>query len=182
MKATEIPTADRWHNLVCKSMIHVACMARWNMVKIHADSEGNENAFDTKHSSQIQRREDKIAYLKWCGKKKIKPRFGAIGKYGSIAIIERFNRTFKDECTRRIFVPFNINDMRNEVAIFITWYNEFRPHQHLKASPPEEVYANSPPIKKIQVASNSKLPELKLHISYFEGRKHLPGIELKRAA
>jgi len=124
----------------------------------------------------------KHPYLKWCGKKKIKPRFGAIGKYGSIAIIERFNRTFKDECTRRIFVPFNINDMRNEVAIFITWYNEFRPHQYLKARTPEEVYAQSPPIKKTVVTSNSKLPELKLHISYFEGRKHLPVIELKRAA
>ena len=121
-------------------------------------------------------------YLKWCGKKEVKPRFGAIGKYGSIAIIERFNRTLKTECTRRIFVPFNFNDMRKELAIFITWYNEFRPHQYLRSRTPEEVYANAPPVEKMKVASNSQLPRLTLHVGYFEGRKHLPVIEIKRAA
>ena len=38
----------------------------------------------------------------WCRGKGIKPRYGAIGKQGSIAVVERAIRTIKDECTRRI--------------------------------------------------------------------------------
>jgi len=36
----------------------------------------------------------------WCRRRGIRLRFGAVGKYGSIAIIERLMRTFKSECTR----------------------------------------------------------------------------------
>ncbi len=41
----------------------------------------------------------------WCRHRTIRARFGAVGKYGSIAVVERFIRTLKDECTRRIIVP-----------------------------------------------------------------------------
>jgi len=51
----------------------------------------------------------------WCKRKHIRPRFGAIGKYGSIAVIERFIRTLKDEGTRRIVVPLRRRDMRTEL-------------------------------------------------------------------
>ncbi len=37
------------------------------------------------------------AFRKWCKRRKVKPRYGAVGKYGSIAVIERFNRTLKYE-------------------------------------------------------------------------------------
>src|SRR5207249_5363351 len=44
---------------------------------------------------------------RWCRRLDIKQRFGAVGKFGSIAIIERVIRTLKSECTRRlVFVPF----------------------------------------------------------------------------
>ena len=113
---------------------------------------------------------------------KIQTRFGAVGKYGSIAIVERFNRTLKDECTRKIFVPFCFEKMREELAIFITWYNELRPHSYLDARTPEEVYVDAPPIEQVESASNSDLPEFSVRISYFEGRKHLPIVEIKKAA
>ena len=45
------------------------------------------------------------AFKRWCRRRKIKPRFGAVGQYGSIAVIERFIRTLKDEGLRRILVP-----------------------------------------------------------------------------
>ena len=32
----------------------------------------------------------------WCKKHGILPRFGAVGKHGSVAVVERFHRTFKD--------------------------------------------------------------------------------------
>jgi transposase InsO family protein len=37
----------------------------------------------------------------WCQRKRLRPRFGAIGQHGSIAVVERFIQTVKIECTRK---------------------------------------------------------------------------------
>jgi transposase InsO family protein len=47
------------------------------------------------------------SFKRWCRRKSIRPRFGAVGKFGSIAVVERFMRSMKNECTRRILVPFS---------------------------------------------------------------------------
>ena len=88
----------------------------------------------------------------------------------------------KSEGTREILVPLNLHSMRHELALFISWYNEFRPHQYLNARTPQEVYSHSPPRPRIEIERNAELPEIRLEISFFEGRKHLPVIELKQAA
>ena len=79
-------------------------------------------------------------YKSWCKRKKIKPRFGAVGKYGSIAIIERFMKSLKTEHLCRIMVPMDPDEMFQEVRLYIDWYNEHRPHETLGAKTPEEVY------------------------------------------
>ena len=48
----------------------------------------------------------------WCEKKKIKRRTGAVGKYGSIAIVERLIKSIKYEYTRRIMIPLRLDEMR----------------------------------------------------------------------
>ncbi len=58
----------------------------------------------------------------WCRRKGIRPRYGAVAQHGSIAIIERFIRSLKSECTRKITVPFRLDQMRHEVACYATWY------------------------------------------------------------
>ena len=60
-------------------------------------------------------------FKRWCKRRKVRPRFGAVGQYGSIAIIERFIRTLKDEGLRRILVPLNQRQMRAEVNAIIAW-------------------------------------------------------------
>jgi transposase InsO family protein len=45
------------------------------------------------------------AFGRWCARRRIRQRFGAVGKYGSIAVVERFLRSMKNECTRRLLVP-----------------------------------------------------------------------------
>jgi len=80
------------------------------------------------------------AYNAWCRLKNIKPRFGAVGKSGSIAVVERFMRTLKSECTRRICVPARRRDFRAELASFIEWFNEHRPHTFLDGRTPNEAY------------------------------------------
>ena len=81
------------------------------------------------------------AFKRWCRRRKIQPRFGAIGKYGSIAIIERLIRSLKSECTRRIIVPLRQSDLRFELGLYFTWHNEFRPHQGIGGKTPAELYS-----------------------------------------
>jgi transposase InsO family protein len=80
------------------------------------------------------------AYRDWCDQHGVRPRFGALYKHGSIALVERVVLTIKNECTRRILVPFGLQAMRREVALFAHWYNEFRPHASLGGCTPDEVY------------------------------------------
>ncbi len=51
------------------------------------------------------------------------------------------------------------------------------------AMTPDEVYngLRSPPAKTLEFRYNSEIPKIKINISYFEGRKHLPIIEIKEA-
>lgn len=52
------------------------------------------------------------AFRRWVKRKGIKPpRYGAIGKHGSIAVVERLIKILKDECTRRILVPYRKKHM-----------------------------------------------------------------------
>ena len=113
----------------------------------------------------------KHRYHGWCKREEIKPRFGAIGQHGSIAVIERFIRTMKSEGTRQILVPLDLHNMRQELAFFIHWYNEFRPHQYLNARTPQEAYSQSPPRPRIQIERNAELPEIRLEVSYFGGTR-----------
>ena len=79
------------------------------------------------------------AFRAWCDKHGVKPRFGAVGKHGSIAVTERFILSMKTEALRRILVPLRITDMRVETARYMVWYNEYRPHSSLHGATPAEV-------------------------------------------
>lgn len=137
----------------------------------------------------------------WCKRVGIKPRFGAVGQYGSIAVLERFVRTFKEECTRRIAVPLRRDRMCEEVVCHLDWYNEHRPHEFIVGRTPNEVYhkrtaANETPRIEVRphwppdascaapAAAIDGEPgqKIELVISYYAGRKHLPIIQLKRVA
>lgn len=62
-------------------------------------------------------------FRKWCKRKKIRWRYGAVGKYGSIAIAERFIRSMKNECLRTAFIPVDMSAFRRELSLYFTWYN-----------------------------------------------------------
>ena len=82
----------------------------------------------------------------WCRRRGISPRFGAVGKQGSIAVVERFIRTMKAEGTRRLLlVPLRKESFRQELNLLADWYNEHRPHTWLGGRTPGEVYFSHPP-------------------------------------
>jgi putative transposase len=140
-------------------------------------------------------------FWRWCRRRGIVQRFGAIGKHGSIAVIERFIRTMKEECTRSLLVPYDGAALRREISLYISWYNDHRPHSLLKARTPNEIYYGRPPActaprfeprQAWPRGSPCAAPQapvrgrraarLKLRVSYFSGRKHLPIVQLNRAA
>ena len=137
----------------------------------------------------------------WCQRKGIRPRYGAVGKHGSIAIIERFIRSLKSECTRKITVPFILDQMRHEVACYATWFNQHRPHSALGGRTPMEVYLGLSPANEaprfeprtrwprksrcaspVVVIKGRRGVRLKVVLSRFENRPYPPVVELQRAA
>ncbi len=136
----------------------------------------------------------------WCKKHEILPRFGAVGKHGSIAVVERFHRTFK-EVLRSTIVPEDQVTFEQEAALIVDWYNEHRPHSTLEGKTPSEVYFSRPaaneqprhePRKRWPRESPCAKPlvdidgdpgdPIVLEIDCLKGRRHLPIIQSRRAA
>ncbi len=142
-------------------------------------------------------------FRRWCRRRRIRVRYGAVGKHGSIAIIERFFRTLKSGCTRRILVPFRREAARRELGLFMRWYNGHRPHDALGVRTPDEVYRGLVPAcerprlelrtrwpRRSNCASpqapvekaGSRAGPLRFDVTFVGGRRHLPVISLRRAA
>jgi putative transposase len=140
-------------------------------------------------------------FRRWCRRRRIRQRFGAVGRYGSISVVERFIRTMKNECTRKLIVPYEQEGMRQELSVFVEWYNGHRPHSTLDARTPDEAYHDLQPACRAPrfeprhrwppgspcAAPQAKVrgrrgQRLELNVSYLPGRKHLPIVELRKAA
>jgi transposase InsO family protein len=137
----------------------------------------------------------------WCERYDITPRFGAVGRYGSIAVVERFNRTLKHEGLALITIPFGLDDMRTETRLIVEHYNRYRPSQALNGRTPDEVCFDSEPAnEKPRWEPRAKWPpmsgcaapyapvrgdcgvRLELDVALLEVRKHLPIFDLRRVA
>jgi len=81
------------------------------------------------------------------GKYNIKPRLGAIGKHGSIAVTERVNKTLKYEWLKRVAIIKGIDHLAELCKKFELWYNNWRPHMTLDGFRPDDVYFNNKPDK-----------------------------------
>jgi transposase InsO family protein len=139
-------------------------------------------------------------YQRWCRRRGIKPRFGAVGEHGSIAVIERLIRTMKAGI-RQIVVPLRREAMRRELLSLVEWCNQLRPHMTLKGRTPNEVYfrrfpANRRPrleprphwprrspcaVPQVLVAGQPG-DHFVLELRQHDGRPHLPTVKLRRAA
>ena len=138
----------------------------------------------------------------WCHRKDIQWRYGAVGQHGSIAIVERFIRSFKEEFLRRILISMGRESFREQVNSFISWFNELRPHQGLGGRTPEEVYRGKRPAnekpgfeprrrwpkRSLRTGSQARRMKgrrgtrLELHVTFHSGHRSLPIVELKNAA
>ena len=150
-------------------------------------------------------------YRAWCTRHGAKPRFGKVGEHGSIAIIERFILSLKEEFLRRIYIPASHVAMVRVLGAYQVWHNEHRPHASLEGSTPSErLLGAAPPMLRPLIEPRLRLPldtgsgseqgdalrdarrgtpplrrprgKLALVVGYVGGYRELPVIELREAA
>ncbi len=141
-------------------------------------------------------------FRRLCRRRGIRQRFGAIGQYGSLAVIERCIQTLKTECTRRLItVPYRLAAFEQDLALYCSWYNSHRPHtRHGGATPDEVYYHRRPAVRAPRFEPRPRWPrrspcasprtlirgqpgvQLDLAVRYLDGRRHLSIVTLKRVA
>ena len=141
------------------------------------------------------------AFKDWCDHQGITPRFGAVGQHGSIALIERFILTLKNEGMRVILAPLRTDAFRQELTCFTYWYNQCRPHSSLHGKTPHEVYHDFLPACECpRYEPRARWPRgapcasphapvaghcgarIRLDVRYHRDRTNLPIVNLRRAA
>ncbi len=138
----------------------------------------------------------------WCRRHGVEQRFGAIGKYGSLAVIERFVRSTKHEGTRLLpIVPLARTAFGRELDHYVAWYNAERPHSRFGARTPDEIYFGTfPACRRPRFETRARWPRgspcaaphalmrgrpgavLELIVEHHGGRRYLPVVSLRRVA
>jgi transposase InsO family protein len=108
----------------------------------------------------------------------IKPRLGAVGKHGSIAVTERVIKTLKYEWLKRAALIKGLDHLAMLCQEFETWYNSWRPHMTLDGFRPDDVYHENTPKKPEREA---KTVPWNIEQCFFRETK-ITGYRLKKAA
>ncbi len=106
-------------------------------------------------------------------------RFGAIGKVGSIALIERLWRSAKALLGLRLLPPLTQHELERRVELALFYYAYFRPHQALDGATPAEVFFQLPPAHRDAIfPPRARLrdgpPRALLRIGYLDPERFLP--------
>ena len=110
----------------------------------------------------------------------IEPLFGAVGQSGSIAIIERFWRTLKDELQLETVRSLVKSDLDERLRLGLIHYAVLRPHQSLEGATPIEAFlaARAPPSANVEQPPRSRPGEgpavCPFAIRFLDKEKRLP--------
>jgi transposase InsO family protein len=116
----------------------------------------------------------------------VKQRFGAIGKKGSIALIERLWRTLKDTLGLRLLRPLVAEDLMEKIELGLIHYVHFRPHQALGGATPAEIYFGRAPSHLSAIPPPRGKPgegpmDSPFRIEYLDAERLLPVLVQKAA-
>jgi putative transposase len=106
----------------------------------------------------------------------IRRRYGAVGRKGSISIIERFWRSLKSEHAHGLILFRPLAAIRARLRAYVAWFNAHRPHQGLGGRTPDEAFTGR--------ARTPKSVPLRavLEVEHLDGNRDLPMLRLRRAA
>ena len=110
-------------------------------------------------------------------------RFGAIGHYGSIAVIERFWRTLKELLGVKLWPPLSKAHLEAKVELALTYYSHLRPHQGLGGATPAEIYRGESPAAGSAVPPPRKTREptageeaLPIEVVFLDRERRMPAL------
>jgi transposase InsO family protein len=107
----------------------------------------------------------------------VKPRLGAVGKHGSIAVTERVIKSLKYEWLFRAPLIKGFDHLASLCSDFTLWYNEWRPHMTLDGARPDDFYGRDRPEA---VPKNAKVVPLQIERRHF-AEARVTGFRLPRA-
>lgn len=106
----------------------------------------------------------------------IRRRYGAVRSSQSVAVIERFWRTFKGERGSALWVFLPTRVLHKRIETYVDWYNRYRPHWGLQGKTPDEVFFN-------RTTSRSRAGSGGfLRVRHLDGDEDLPIYWLEEAA
>jgi len=116
---------------------------------------------------------------RWLRVQGIRQRFGAIGKTGSIAIIERFWKTLKDLLGLPFAPPFLRSDLECRLDATVAYYAEMKPHHGLGGETPADWYYDREPASQNlrsppRARPGEKSPPAPFRIAFFRRNQRLP--------
>ena len=103
-------------------------------------------------------------------------RYGAVGKSGSIGLIEWFWRSMKEEYVRPLLLYRSTTTIDGRLDRYRTWFNQERPHQGQRQRIPYDVYFARPEKPTRDIAGGM------LHVRFHDGDRRLPVLRLRDAA
>ena len=109
-------------------------------------------------------------------------RFGAVGRLGSIGMIDRFFRTLKESLGLPTWRHLVREDLEQRLDTALTHYALVRPHQTLKGATPAEVYFGDEPACRSAVkpprATDANAPTVvPFRISHLDPEQRFPIVE-----
>lgn len=121
-----------------------------------------------------------------CASLGTKQRFGAVGKSGSIALIERFWRTIKALGALRSCPPLTVEDFRRPAELILRHYAYCRPHRALGGATPAEVFFGIEPAYLRAASPPRAVPgkgpgNAPFAITYLDDERRLPILYPKAA-
>jgi hypothetical protein len=103
-------------------------------------------------------------------------RYGAVGRSGSISLIERFWRSMKEEYVRPLFLYRSTAAIDGRLERYRIWFNQERPHQGQRQRTPDDVYFARPERPTRDITGGT------LHVRFHAGDRRLPILRLRDAA
>ncbi len=103
-------------------------------------------------------------------------RDGAVGRRGSIALIERSWRSMKQEYVRLLFLHRPICALETRLRRWARWRNSWRPHQGLEQRTSDDVYHRQRPRRARNLTAGT------LSVRFLDGDLRLPIPRLRDAA
>jgi len=116
----------------------------------------------------------------------VRQRFGAIGKTGSIALIERLWLTLKTRLRLVSLKPGHLTDLERRIHLGLVHYAHFCPHQGLGGATPAEVYFGLTPRHRSAVhpprgRRGDATAETPFEIAYLDRERRLPFLRQEAA-